>query len=426
MRQQQADENRKNDELKETISLLSQGKEEMETKCAKYGSSVAKAEEEKREVIVRLSKEETKVKDLAGQLQRNQKYVRSLEEQISEHEGKNELLQQQLEEVETQKQQKEVALNRIERRLKSRVDEIDSLNQRIADLQRECLTLEKAESCTKTRFEEKLQLEQQNTEQLRRHLKEEQGKAAEKEIIIQQLRPQLELAKQKAHVSDENSRTMETELSQYRELMTFEQENHLKCKVEKAALETKLLESESSRHALEKNLETANREHLNAYQEVLERYRRYRNERNDARDELVKLGKLIKYPRSPMLTRKSGSWIMDTDQKSQQKLEGGSARQRTRTAGSGEDMRDPKVLLKQNGKFRPTASETSKGSANHVNGCPAHNQVNATTSLTATPGMHLSLSVLTSISQLSHCDKQNITIGSEVYAHRADGKYGVC
>ncbi|XP_062511316.1 unconventional myosin-XVIIIa-like [Corticium candelabrum] len=346
----------------------------MKTKCAKYESDVAKAEEAKNEVIVRLSKEEAKVKGLDGQLQHKENNLRILENQISKHVDRNEFLQQQLEEVESQKQQKEVALTKMEGRLQGGINEIDGLQQRIAELQCECLTLKEAESCTKTKFEEKLQLEQQNTDQLHRHLEEEQGKAAKKEIIIQQVRSLLTFGEGRAHVCDENSRAMETELHKCRELMTLEQENHSKCKLEKKLFETKLQESESSRHALENELEKTKRE-LSAFQEAHERCRKYCTERNEASDELVKLGKLSKCPSSPILLTRKGAGLMDSSCKSQQKLEG-LARQGT----GDQDMKNPTVLLLQQAKSRSVAPVTSSGNANHVDGSSRKHLI-ATTSL---------------------------------------------
>ena len=429
-------------ELTDTITTLIQENETLRAKCDEFEKAVSevkiladqlKHKQEELEFQARKAEDAEKlaiccrteaiktVSDFTVEKQTLEDCIKTgQDEQIS--------LQTQLKEAKSQKRQKEVALHEMEGRLQGSVKEIEGLKQKIAALKNGRL-LKEAESRIAIMSEEKRRLEKE-TNQLHRRLGQEQRKIGEKETLAQQLKSQLTLAEEKVLVCDEELRTMETELRKSIEkLKTLEQENRLKRKLEtnKAALETKLQDSESNRQALENEFEKKKKELENAYKEVRELCRRYRTERNKAIEELGKLGKSTKHPSSPMLTRK-GSLLMDTNHKSQQKLEGSSARhvQGTKARDSeNRDMKDPTIFLAQNAKFRSVAPVTSSGNTNHVDGLSARKQPNATTPLPAIQPRSLSLITLSPVSQLSHCDKQNITINSPVYLLNAFGRNDV-
>ena len=434
---------RQDDELTDTITTLRQENETLRAKCDEFEKAVSevknltdqlKHKQDELEFLARKAEDAEKlaiscrteanktISDLTGEKQ-------TLEDCIKTGQDEQFSLQTQLKEAKSQKRQKEVALHEMEGRLQDSVKEIEDLKQEIANLNNERLALEKAESRKAASFEEKLRLEKE-INQLHRRLEEKQRETAEKETLAQQLKSRLTLAEEKVLLSDEELRTVETELRNFREKSrTLEEANHVERKLEtsKAALETKLQESESSRQALAIELEEVKKNHENAYKEVRDISKRYRTERNEARAVLEKLGKSTKHPSSPMVTRK-GSLVMDTSHKSQQKLEGSSAShvQGTRARNSGNrDMIDPTVLLAQHAKSRSVDPVTSSGNANHFDGLSARKQQHATTSLPAIQPGSLSLITLTPVSQLSHCDKQRITIGSTVFLSNAFGRNDV-
>ena len=421
------------DELTDTITTLRQENETLRAKCDEFEKAVSKVKnltdqlkhkqeklafqarkvEDAEKLAISCKTEANKtISDLTSEKQ-------TLEDCIKTGQNEQLSLQTQLEEA---KRQKEVALREMEGRLQGSVKEIEGLKQEIADLKGERLALKKAESWVATMSEEKRRLEKE-TKQLHRRLEEEQRKTAEKETLAQQLESRLTFAEEKVLVSDEELGKKETELRKCREkLTTLERESHSKRKLQtsKAALETKLQESESKGQAQENDFETSKKLVLStyAYEEIRERMRRYRIERNEARDELVKLGKLSKRPSSPMPSRRAAG-LMDTNHKSQQKLEGSSARhvQVTRaTDCEDRDMKNPTALLTHDAKLRSVAPVTSSGNANHVDGCSSRKHLNATTSLPVNQPGVLSVSTLTPVSQLSHCNnKHDITINSTVF-----------
>ena len=458
------------------ITTLRLEKETLRVKCNEFEKTVDKGKELHDKATKLLGKERTEVKNHRDQLKQKQEELEFQAKKTDDAEKLAISLQTQLEEA---KRQKEVALHEMEGRLQGSVKEVESLTQEIENLNNERLALKKAESRVVNMSEEKRRLEKE-TNQLHRRLEEEQTKTAEKETLAQQLTSQLRLGEEKVLVSDEELRKMETELHKCREkLTTLEQGSYSKRKLEtsKAVLETKLQEKESKEQAQENDFETTKKQALNirayeeirdrcrryrierneardelvklgnlskrpsspmptrkgaglmettkkqalnayAYQEIRDRCRRYRIERNEARDELVKLGKLSKRPSSPMPTRK-GAGLMDTNHKSQQKLEGSSARhvQVTRATDSEDrDMRHPTVLPTQYANYRSVVPVTSSGNANHVDGCSSRKHPNATTSLPVNQPGVLSVSTLTPVSQLSHCNnKHDITINSTVF-----------